>query len=229
MGEIFDKWPKRYEKWFKTPIGQLVEAYERQLVFDMLLPGPGERILDAGCGIGVFTGNLLEEGAVVTGLEISLPMLKQAADTFRKSHFQSVQGDMRHLPFPDGRFDKTVSITAIEFVADAENAIREMFRVTKPAGYVVAATLNSLSPWAQSRKTAAQKGHSVFRHAIFRSPDQVLALSPVDGTARTAIHFQRNEDPQVAKQVEADGQRKELKTGAFVAACWKKPGEPTTL
>jgi len=223
MAEVFDKWPKRYEEWFKTPIGRLVETYERQLVFEMLSPKPGERILDAGCGIGIFARNLLDEGAEVTGLEISLPMLRRASDGFRNQGFQCVQGDMLHLPFPDGLFDKTVSITAIEFLEDAESAVREMFRVTKPEGCVVAATLNSLSPWAERRRESARKGHSVFRHAIFRSPDQLLGLSPVDGTAKTAIHFQRNGDPQAARQIEADGNRKGLETGAFIAARWVKP------
>jgi len=66
-----------------------------------------------------------------------------------------------------------------------------LFRVTKHGGVVVIATLNSLSPRAQRRKEAAKKGQSLFERAIFRSPDEMKGLSPVEGIAETAIHFEK--------------------------------------
>ena len=85
------------------------------------------------------------------------------------------------------------------------------------------ATLNSLSPWAGRRKAKAKEGHSVFEHALFRSPDELLNLSPVDGAVKTAIHFQKHDKPEEAKRIEKNGQLKELVTGAFVVARWEKP------
>ncbi|MGZ3649412.1 MAG: class I SAM-dependent methyltransferase, partial [Syntrophales bacterium] len=52
---IFDEWPEKYDRWFTTPIGSLVRKYENELILDFLNPAPGETILDAGCGTGVFT------------------------------------------------------------------------------------------------------------------------------------------------------------------------------
>jgi len=66
-----------------------------------------------------------------------------------------------------------------------------MFRVTKPGGIIVVATLNSLSPWANRRKEAGKKGHPIFRHALLRSPEEIAALSPVEGIIQTAIHFRK--------------------------------------
>jgi hypothetical protein len=48
-------------------------------------------------------------------------------------------------------------------------------------------------------------------------------LAPVDGVLKTAIHFQKAENPARAPEIEKDGQRKELSTGAFLAARWVKP------
>ena len=57
---------------------------------------------------------------------------------------------------------------------------------------------------------------------IFRSPDDMRALAPVEGTVKTAIHFLKDDDPQSAPAIEYDGQEKGLDSGAFVAARWVK-------
>ena len=223
MAEIFDDWPEKYDQWFETPIGRLIKKYESDLVLEMLETEQGERILDAGCGTGVFTKDLVAAGAQIVGLELSLPMLLQAGRRLEGHFFHMVRGDMRKLPFADNAFDKTVSVTAIEFIVDGSTAIDEMFRVTKPGGWIVVATLNSLSPWAAQRKAKAREGHSVFEHALFRSADDLLNLSPVDGIVRTAIHFQKDDDLEEAENIEKNGQSKGLETGAFAVVRWEKP------
>lgn len=224
MAEIFDPWPEKYDQWFKTSLGKLVQGYEGELIVTMLKPGHGELILDAGCGTGIFTAHPLERDARVVGLELSRPMLVRTMFKSEGRHSLPVQGDMRNLPFADGSFDKAVSVTAIEFIGNAKLAVEEIFRVTKPGGTIVVATLNSLSPWARRRKEAAKKGHPLFRHAVFRSPEEVAALSPVKGIVKTAIHFQKTDEPDLAQEIEREGREKGLNTGAFVAACWVKPG-----
>jgi len=133
-----------------------------------------------------------------------------------------VIGDITALPFPGNFFDKAVSATALEFIEDGKGAIRELFRVTRKGSVIVVATLNRLSPWAERRKEEASKGHPIFKMAVFRSPDELLSLAPARGTFRTAIHFQKDDDPDRAPEIEREGQRKGLDTGAFVAARWIK-------
>jgi ubiquinone/menaquinone biosynthesis C-methylase UbiE len=221
--EIFDNWPEKYDQWFETPIGELVREYESGLIQEMLRPQPGEQILDAGCGTGVFTRDLLAAGASITGLDLSLPMLQKADSKAAISPFYRVQGDLRRLPFAENAFDKAVSVTAIEFIEDAESAVGELFRITRPGGWIVVASLNSLSPWTVRRKTAAREGHTIFRHARFRSPEEMAALAPAECVIKTAIHFLKHDDPQRARIVEEDGRAKELDTGAFLVARWEKP------
>jgi ubiquinone/menaquinone biosynthesis C-methylase UbiE len=223
MAEIFDHWAEKYDQWFETPMGRLIKDYESKLILRMLAPGPGELILDAGCGTGIFTKDILETGARVAGIELAFDMLRRAVTKCSGRTFQSVIGDIQKLPFADDSFNKAISITAIEFIQDARNAVEELFRVTKPGGCIVVATLNSLSPWAQRRKEAAQKGHSLFRHAIFRSPDEIKGLSPVEGIVETAIHFEKNDDLEIVPKIEQLGNEKGLNTGAFLIARWLKP------
>ncbi|HXZ35440.1 MAG TPA: class I SAM-dependent methyltransferase [Thermodesulfobacteriota bacterium] len=221
--QLFDDWPDRYEKWFTTPIGALVKRVEWELIDDLLKPGPGEFILDAGCGTGVFTLDMISCGARVVGLDLSLSMIQKARQKGASSQLRIISADILRLPFLENSFDKTVSITALEFIPDGQKAIKELFRVTRKEGTLVVATLNSLSPWAERRREEGQKGHSLFSKAFFRSPGELAALAPVKGESRTAVHFLKEEDPDRAGEIERKGKLKDLSTGAFLAARWIKP------
>jgi ubiquinone/menaquinone biosynthesis C-methylase UbiE len=222
-GRLFDEWPDRYDKWFETPIGALVRRYESELLIDFLKPGAGELILDVGCGTGVFTGDILSRGPRVIGLDISSPMLLRADQKAKGFSFLAVAGDMTGLPFAEECFDRVYSMTALEFIEDGQAAVGELFRVTKKRGTIVVTTLNSLSPWAARRKQKAKDGHRLFQNMIFRSPDEIRALACVDAEVKTAIHFQKDEDPARASEIELAGQKRNLATGAFLAARWVKP------
>ncbi len=221
--QIFDEWPEKYDQWFTTPIGSLVKKVEGELLLDFLNPVRAERILDAGCGTGVFTQDILSCGSKVAGLDVSLPMLMRARQKARESAFQGAVADMLNLPFPENCFDKAISVTALEFITDGRKAVRELFRVARRNGVIVVATLNSLSPWATRRREEAQKGHTLFQKVIFRSPDELASLGPVPGITRTAVHFRKEEDPDRASGIEQEGRQRDLNTGAFLIARWVKP------
>lgn len=221
---LFDDWPERYDAWFETPVGRLVLEYEQKLIGDLLRPARDELILDAGCGTGIFTRQFLASGACVIGLDMSLPMLARARTKLGSYPFSAVGGDMKNLPFADAAFDRVVSITALEFIRDAEAAVAELFRVAKRGGCIVVATLNSLSPWAARRTGDAKNDEtSIFREVIFRPPSQIMALAPVEGVIRTAIHFRETNDAEKIREIEREGQVRNLDTGAFLAVQWRKP------
>lgn len=222
--QLFDEWPEKYEEWFQTPIGRLVRQVEGDLVREFLRPEPGEIILDAGCGTGIFTTDFLDAGTKVVGLDISRPMLRRARQKTVDMPLEAVQADMIYLPFADNVFDKTVSITALEFIADAGAAVRELFRVTRPGGVIVAATLNSLSPWAARRSVKTTQGQRhVLEKAYYRSGRDLMDLVPVPGISKSAVHFQKDDDVENAPKIEKRGKEEELLSGAFVAVRWKKP------
>jgi ubiquinone/menaquinone biosynthesis C-methylase UbiE len=221
--KLFDDWPERYDQWFTTPIGRLIKEFEGGLINELLSPGPGEKILDAGSGTGIFTRDFLLARARVVGLEISGPMLHLAQKKTGGYPFQGVQGDMLFLPFCDNTFDKTVSVTALEFIKDARKAVDELFRVTRREGLVVVATLNSLSPWAARREAKTQRGQKhILENAYFRSPQELLSYGPSAGIAKTAIHFGKDDSPDEATEKETRGRLLHLDTGAFVAVRWQK-------
>ena len=91
---LFDAWPERYDQWFTTPIGKVIKEVETELVLEFLNPGSEDSVLDAGCGTGVFTLDILAAGARVTGIDISRPMLGYTFDKTANHPFFGVQGDL---------------------------------------------------------------------------------------------------------------------------------------
>jgi ubiquinone/menaquinone biosynthesis C-methylase UbiE len=221
--ELFDEWPEKYENWFRTPIGGLVRKVESQLIAEMVIPKSGEFMLDAGCGTGIFTTDFLTAGCRVVGLDISRPMLKLAVGKAGQRPFTVVEGDMRRLPFRDSVFDKAVSITALEFIAEPKEAIDELFRVTRPGGVVVVATLNSLSSWAERRQAKTRNGQRhILENAYYRNGKELLGFSAYPGVVNSAVHFTKDDEAEKAVEVERRGRERNLETGAFVAVKWEK-------
>ena len=218
---LFDSWTDQYDAWFTTPVGLLVKEYESGLLLELLAPKKEEHILDAGCGTGIFTREILARGARVAGVDLSVPMLARAL-AGSGAAFAGVCADIRALPFPDHCFDRAFSMTAIEFVDDARAVVEELERVVRPGGRVVVTTLNSLSPWARRRRKMAEKGHSLFRHARFRSPADMRRLVPEGAVLRTAVHFSKEDPVEAIAAIEEQGSRDTPDTGALLAVQWRK-------
>lgn len=225
-GELFDPWAESYDAWFATPIGRQIKIVESDLLLDMLAPQPGERLLDVGCGTGVFTCEVLAAArCTVVGVDISLPMLARGAEKSGGERFIPVAADMLRLPFADNSFCRVYSMTALEFVDDARAAIGELQRVCRPGGTIVLTTLNSLSPWATRRKKKGEEGHSLFSRIYFRSPQELAALVPVTPRVATAVHFDKDDPLEEALRRERRGQMEASDSGAFLALSWQKPDD----
>lgn len=89
-------------------------------------------VLEVCCGTGIVGKSLFCQGAKITGLDISLPMLEKAKE---KLQF-CVNGNAQQLPFLDGIFDIVVCRQALHFL-DTEHAVKEMFRVLKRSGKII--------------------------------------------------------------------------------------------
>lgn len=101
----------------------------------------GDRVLDVGSGTGALTAAVLGAAPTtrVVGLDVATPYLDKARDELGGDRASFQEGDARDLAFADDTFDKTLSLLAFNFIPDAERALDEMVRVTKPGGVIAAA------------------------------------------------------------------------------------------
>lgn len=102
-------------------------------VLEWLAPGPGERILDLGCGDGVLTEELARAGAIVTGVDVSEEFL--AAARARSLDVRRMDGEA--LEFAT-EFDAVFSNAAVHWMTGAEAVISGVRRALKPGGRFVA-------------------------------------------------------------------------------------------
>jgi len=170
----FDGAAPFYDSWFSTPLGGTVDALEKDLLYGLAAPRPGERALEVGTGTGHFALDLTRRGLDVVGVDISAPMLAAAASKDIATHW--LRGDAAALPCCACSFDLVLCVTALEFVANRERAVEEMWRVVRPGGRLVIAVLNAWSPWAWARRRESRAQETPFSHAHFFHPGEFVGL-----------------------------------------------------
>lgn len=94
---------------------------------------PGERVLDLAAGTAVSTDELRRSGGYCVAADFSLGMLRAGA----ARDVPKVAADALHLPFHDGAFDAVTMTFGLRNVADPDEALRELARVTRPGGRLV--------------------------------------------------------------------------------------------
>jgi len=106
----------------------------------------GERVVDVGCGTGSLTFALPEAANVaeIAAFDYSPVFVEEAKRRNSDSRITIQQGDACAIPFPDGRFDRALSLLVLHFVPDAGKAVAEMRRVVRPGGVVAAAVWDHL-------------------------------------------------------------------------------------
>jgi SAM-dependent methyltransferase len=145
--------------------------------------GPGDLLLDAGCGEGRHCFGALERGAHVVGLDLDRDALRRAGAALRFRGREKgalaamLQGDAFRLPFRDATFDRVVCAEVMEHVHDFRAAARELARVTRPGGRVAVTV-----PTATSERLYLRLGDDYFESPgghirIFRPRELARALA----------------------------------------------------
>ena len=102
-----------------------------------ILPAPGHRVLDLGCGRGILLDRLATSFRTRGfGIDISRGTLRGLQSESLHSH-QIACSEGENLPFRDGSFDLAVSLDVLEHVEAPEQVLAEMLRVLKPGGVVL--------------------------------------------------------------------------------------------
>jgi SAM-dependent methyltransferase len=103
--------------------------------------GANRAVLEVGCGTGLLLERIARFAATARGIDLSPGMLEKA----RARGLDVVEGTATHLPFPDATFDVTCSFKVLAHVPEIGLALREMARVTRPRGVVLAEFYNPMS------------------------------------------------------------------------------------
>ena len=102
------------------------------------LPQRG-KLLDIGCGTGLFVERYIGDGRSAVGLDISRKMIERARRRCRRCDYTVGTGEK--IPFCDNSFDAVSSLLVFSYVKDPRAMMSEAHRVLKPGGSIAICTL----------------------------------------------------------------------------------------
>lgn len=130
--EIADQYLIRYGYGYS----KIFQAYWNNKLISLCLNGTKSRILDFGSGNGILIPDLVKNFKIVTGLDISLKMLKSSKENWTDAN-GAVVGDGNHLPFKENSFDCVVCRGVIHHVPDIDLTLDEIHRILRKDGVFV--------------------------------------------------------------------------------------------
>ena len=121
---------------YERPGTQVVINGQYARVAEALQLSSGMRLLDLGCGAGLFLGWIAPRvKAECHGLDLSLNSLKINRE--RNSRLGLTVGDAELLPYQDASFDRISCNGAAHHLLNLRAALREVYRVLSPGGRIV--------------------------------------------------------------------------------------------
>ena len=122
--------------------------YDRPAVLSLLPPVQGKRVLDIGCGPGLYTAWLIEHGAQVVGFDISGEMVERARQRIGERAIFYQHDFSQPLTFAtDASFDIAVAPLMIYYVTARVAALQEVARVLTTDGSLIVSTQHPFADW----------------------------------------------------------------------------------
>jgi len=204
--EAYTLWAPEYD----TTLNPVL-ALEMRVVFDLVGPLAGRRVLDAGCGTGRWMNRAEASGASVFGIDRSAAMLARAAG-------KVVRGDILRLPFADDAADLAICSMTLGYIDSPVDAIRELLRVAPCVVVSDFSASAAAAGWTRSFRVAGRR-YEIDHHS------HDIARLRIDGATHTAymeFSFGDRERPLFEAAGKADAFEAARVIPVLSAARWTK-------
>jgi len=122
--------------------------YERPATLSLLPPMRGKRVLDAGCGPGIYAEKLIEMGAEVVSFDVAENMVRIARERVGNRATVHCADLARPLTFAESAsFDVVLSPLALDYVRDWSAVFKEFHRVLRSSGLFIFSMEHPGSRW----------------------------------------------------------------------------------
>ena len=198
--ELHRYYPKQY--WFEpkpTLAGRLEEVYRKLMLRDhvafakkVLAGKRARRVLDVGCGGGLFLRELREPGIEVFGLDVSVEAAKVA---MRQNQVPVTVSDLQAAPFASGSWDLITMYHVLEHVPAPPQFLRAVAGLLAPGGSLIAQVPN-LDCWQYRVFGAKWSGLDIPRHLNdFRLSDMRRMMEGCGFEIVRVKHFSWRDNP----------------------------------
>ncbi len=153
------------EVWnWTSPAGRI--RWQRRIAMLTAHIRPEMKVLELGCGTGLFTAGIAASGAAVTAIDISPDLLKEAAEQVKAGNVSFLRENAYDMSFPDASFDSVVGSSVLHHL-ELDMALKEIYRVLKDGGTACFTEPNMLNP-----QIALQKNIPWLKRRLGDSPDE---------------------------------------------------------
>ena len=153
--DLRERWEAHAAQWIEWARAAGHDSYWRfhRDQFLKIVPSPGRRTVDIGCGEGRLTRHLKELGHDIVGVD-TLPTLVAAARDLDPS-MDIRMADAAALPLDDASADLAIAFTSLHDIDDMVAAVREIGRVLQPGGRLCVAIVHPINSAGRFETTAA--------------------------------------------------------------------------
>jgi ubiquinone/menaquinone biosynthesis C-methylase UbiE len=185
-------------------LGGLTMAFGRgrsaRLVADLAEVGPGDRVVDVGCGPGRFLREAAERGATAVGVDPSSQMRRLATWRTPASLRDAVRvtdGTAERLPLEDGAATVAWAVASFHHWTDPDAGLAELRRVLRPGGrLLIAERLTRPGRWFQHHALTWEQGQDLVAEAERAGFSDVAAVRPTLGRRQLlVVQGRRPADP----------------------------------
>lgn len=96
-----------------------------------------QQVLEAGCGAGRFTECLLQQGAIVTSVDLTDAVDANGENFPINARHRIAQADILHLPFAAKQFDVVICLGVLQHTPNPALAIAALWQQVRPGGWLV--------------------------------------------------------------------------------------------
>jgi ubiquinone/menaquinone biosynthesis C-methylase UbiE len=185
-------------------LGGLTMAFGRgrsaRVIADLAEVGPGDRVVDVGCGPGRFLREAAERGATAVGVDPSSQMRRLA--TWRtpaslRDAIRVTDGTAERLPLEDGEATVAWAFASFHHWTDADAGLAELRRILWPGGrLLIAERLARPGGWFQHHALTWEQGQELVAQAERAGFTDVAAVRPTLGRRQLlVVRGRRPADP----------------------------------
>ncbi|MBO1331176.1 class I SAM-dependent methyltransferase [Streptomyces sp. VRA16 Mangrove soil] len=185
-GPLGRHWADHHRR-FDTMLGEADEA-----LFAAAAIGPGDRVLDIGCGAGATTraAALLAAPGHAVGVDISAPLVDRARARTAQEGVPNAAyqlGDVQAHPFPPGVFDVAISRGGVMFFEDHVTAFANVARALRPRGRLAFVCPRRPDPDSEEVTALSLFARRLAEGSAYRAGQGPAAPDPDAQAAHTAM------------------------------------------
>jgi len=168
-GEFISEHGEELWNW-SSPAGRRRWA-RRCRLFKEFIGNPHRRVLEIGCGTGLFTKELARTDNAILAIDISEALIRKAKERVSVANVNFIVGNACETEFKSGSFDFVVGSSSLHHL-EVDSALKEFIRVLKPGGGMMFTEPNMMNPQVALTKNVPsikrRVGDSLDETAFFR-------------------------------------------------------------